>query len=359
VGALLTIETPLHRLRPEVNLRAPTPSLTIDLERPGRQLGHVRVPHSTNLAGWGGLWLGIASVASGDGPTVLVLGGNHGDEYEGQFACLELVRTVTEQDVQGRMIVIPCLSPEASRAGTRLWPSGANFNRSFPGSPDGQTHEQLADFLTRTLFPLCDVVIDLHSGGRSMVWAPMSHMHVVEDPDQRRAMFDGMLAWNSDFHLLYTDIAGTGLLPGEAERQGKVVITTEAGGGGFPTRATLDDANQGLGNVLRHVGVLRGEALTRADLGKPPATVLSATDPSQYVLVPESGFYETMVAPGQAVAAGQAVGRLHHPQRLDRQPEEVTSPSDGIVAACRAFPWVEQGACVAVVGIPVTPESFL
>jgi predicted deacylase len=319
----------------------------------------VRVPHSTNLAGWGGLWLGIASVASGDGPTVLVLGGNHGDEYEGQFACLELVRTVTEQDVQGRLIVIPCLSPEASRAGTRLWPSGANFNRSFPGSPDGQTHEQLADFLTRTLFPLCDVVIDLHSGGRSMVWAPMSHMHVVEDHDQRRAMFDGMLAWNSDFHLLYTDIAGTGLLPGEAERQGKIVITTEAGGGGFPTRATLDDANQGLVNVLRHVGVLRGEALTRADLGKPPATVLSATDPSQYVLVPESGFYETMVAPGQAVAAGQVLGRLHHPQRLDRQPEEVTSPSGGVVAASRAFPWVEQGACVAVVGIPVTPESFL
>jgi predicted deacylase len=290
---------------------------------------------------------------------VLVLGGNHGDEYEGQFATLDLVRRTTEDDVTGRLIVMPCLSPDASRAGTRLWPSGANFNRSFPGSPAGETHEQLADFLTRTLFPIADVVIDLHSGGRSMVWAPMSHMHVVDDPQQRRAMLEGMMAWNSDFHLLYTDIAGSGLLPGEAERQGKVVITTEAGGGGFPTRATLDAAYSGLANVLRHVGVLRGDVVTRADLGKQPAVVLSATDPSQYALAHETALYENAIAPGDTVAAGQPVGWLHHPDRLDRTPEAVLAPCDGVVAAVRAFPWVDQGTCVAVIGIPTDVDSIL
>ena len=49
-------------------------------------------------------------------------------------------------------------------------------------------------------------------------------------------MLDGMLAWNSDFHYLYIDVAGTGLLPVEAERQGKIVVTTELGGGGLVTR---------------------------------------------------------------------------------------------------------------------------
>lgn len=290
---------------------------------------------------------------------MLVLGGNHGDEYEGQFATLDLVRNVTADQVTGRLIVMPCLSPDASRAGTRLWPSGANFNRSFPGSPDGATHEQLADFLTRALFPECDVVIDLHSGGRSMVWAQMSHMHVVEDRDQRRAMLEGMMAFNSDYHLLYTDIAGSGLLPTEAERQGKIVITTEAGGGGFPTRATLDGAYAGLRNVLRHVGVLQGEVVNRADLGKDPAVILSATDASQYALAHESGFYETLVSPGETVVAGQPVGRLHHPERLDREPENVSAPCDGVIAACRAFPWVEQGTCVAVVGIPTDADDIL
>ena len=67
-----------------------------------------------------------------------MLGGNHGDEYEGQVAGLKLLRGLRPESVSGRVIVVPCLSPEASRAGTRLWPSGANFNRSFPGRPTGR-----------------------------------------------------------------------------------------------------------------------------------------------------------------------------------------------------------------------------
>ena len=344
---------------PEVIIKAPTPTLTIDLDKQGHQLGYIRVPRSANLAGWGGLWIGAASISNGDGPTVLVLGGNHGDEYEGQFATLDLIRNVSADEVNGRLIVVPCLSPEASRAGTRLWPSGANFNRSFPGSPDGDIHEQLADFLTRGLFPECDYVLDLHSGGRSMVWSQMSHMHVVDDREQRRAMLEGMLAFNSDYHLLYTDIAGSGLLPGEAERQGKIVITTEAGGGGFPTRATLDGAYAGLRNVLRHIGVLQGDTVTRSELGKDPAVILSATDSSQYALAPEAGFYETLIAPGDSVVSDQPIGLLHHPDRLDRAADVVTASCDGVVAACRAFPWVEQGTCVGVVGIPTTTDDIL
>lgn len=319
----------------------------------------MRVPRSANLAGWGGLWLGISTIVADDGPTVLVFGGNHGDEYEGQFATLDLIRRVTEDEVTGRLIIMPCLSPEASRDGTRLWPSGANFNRSFPGSPDGDTPSQLADFITRTLIPEADVVIDLHSGGRSMVWAQMSHMHVVDDAQQRKAMLEGMMAFNSDFHLLYTDIAGSGLLPSEAEQQGKTVITTEAGGGGYPTRDTLQGAYAGLRNVLRHVGVMRGEVVTRTDLGKEPAVMLSAVDASQYALAHDSGLYETLVAPGETVSAGQPVGRLHHQERLDWDPEDVVAPCSGVIAACRAFPWVEQGTCVAVVGKPVEPDSIL
>ena len=72
----------------------------------------------------------------------------------------------------------------------------------------------------------------MHSGGRSAWFIPCSHMHVVDDPVQRKAMLEGMEAWNSDWHFLYIDVNGTGLLPVEAENQGKVVITTELGGGG-------------------------------------------------------------------------------------------------------------------------------
>src|SRR6188472_3468407 len=136
-------------------------SCTIDLTGNGKQVGMLKVPRSSNTAGWSNLWIPIVSVANGDGPTVLVIGGVHGDEPEGQIAALNLARTLQPEQVTGRVIVIPCASPEASRAYTRLWPSGANLNRSFPGSPTGPADEQLAHFMSTELLPRSDVVVDI------------------------------------------------------------------------------------------------------------------------------------------------------------------------------------------------------
>src|SRR5215510_7711389 len=273
---------------------------SIDLAAQGKRIGRLAFPKITNTAGWASTFVHIGCIANGDGPTVLVLAGNHGDEYEGQVAALRLIRELEPHQVTGRVIVIPVLSGEASKAGTRLWPSGANFNRSFPGTTDGPPNEQLADFLTRFLFPASDVVIDIHSGGRTAWFLPCSHMHVVEDREQRRAMLAGMKAWNSDHHFLYIDVNGTGLLPVEAENQGKIVITTELGGGG---RA----------NVLRHVGVLEGEVQTRESLGKRPAVIIDGRDPANYVIVDEAGLWEGLIEPGATVREGDAVGRRRFP----------------------------------------------
>ena len=93
-------------------------SCTIDLTADGKQVGMLRVPRSSNLAGWSNLWIPIVSVANGSGPTALVIGGVHGDEPEGQVAALNLARELQPEQVTGRLIVIPCASPEASRAYT-------------------------------------------------------------------------------------------------------------------------------------------------------------------------------------------------------------------------------------------------
>jgi predicted deacylase len=327
----------------------PSPiACSIDLDARGRHAGTLRIPRSSNTAGWAGTYVPIVSVANGEGTTALVIGGSHGDEYEGQVAALNLARELRPEQVSGRVIMLPCLSVEASKAGTRLWPSGANMNRSFPGSPDGPANEQLADFLTRELFPRADVVIDMHSGGRSTLFLVCSHMHVVDDPAQRRAMLEGMLAWNTDWHYLYIDVAGSGLLPVEAERQGKTVVTTELGGGGHVTASTHRIARDGLANVLRWAGILEGEIASRDD-----AVILDGRDPRNYVFAPESGLFETLVDPGDAVSAGQPVGRIHFLERPGRAPEEIEAPLDGVVAGVRAIATTAQGDNVVVLGQPV------
>jgi N2-acetyl-L-2,4-diaminobutanoate deacetylase len=319
---------------------------TLDVDRPGKQIGQLRLPRSSNTSGWSNLCVPIGCVANGPGPTALVVGGVHGDEPEGQVAALNLLREVRPEDVTGRLIVAPCLSVEASKAYTRLWPSGANLNRSFPGSPTGPLDEQLADYLTRSLFPLADLVVDIHSGGRTGLCLPWAEMHWVDDADQRAAMVDGMLAWNTDWCVVYIDIAGSGLLVGEAERQGKVVVSTELGGGGHVTASIHRLARSGLENVLRRFGVLAGEPAPR----RSAARILMATELDDYLLAPESGLFETLVDLGEHVEVGQPVGRIHSLERPDRAPETIRADTSGIVCVVRAIATTQQGDNVVVVG---------
>ena len=284
---------------------------TLDFERPGKQQGFLQVPYSHNLGGWANVMVPITVVARGNGPTVLVLGGNHGDEYQGQIAVMNLARELTPAMVKGRLILIPALNLPAARAATRLSPvDGMNMNRAFPGQPEGAVTSQIAHYLTTVLFPLSDVVIDIHSGGRSMEFVPCATMHLVADRAQRARMFKAMLAWNTDFAFLYADIAGTGLLPVEAENQGKLVVTTEMGGGEAVPAGVHRLTQSGLRNVLIHVGALKGRERTRASLGKPPAILTQALEREDYLLAPESGIFEIS-------HRSRCSGEARRPRRVD------------------------------------------
>ncbi len=331
---------------------------SVDFQKPGKQQGCMQVPYSHNLGGWANVMIPITTVANGRGPTVLILGGNHGDEYQGQIAAMKLARELTPDMVTGRIILIPSLNFPAARAATRLSPlDGMNMNRAFPGNPEGSVTSQIAHFLTTVLFPLSDVVIDIHSGGRSMEFVPCSHMHLVSDLEQRRKMLAAMLAWNTDFCFLYADIAGSGLLPVEAENQGKLVVTTELGGGECIPASVHRIAQSGMRNVLIHVGALRGEEQTRASLGKAPTVLTQALNREDYLLAPESGVFEVCVELGEHVQKGDTVGHIHHLERPDRQPDTIVAQSNGYLVTMRAPCLTQQGDCVAVIAKQVSLDE--
>jgi len=154
-------------------------------------------------------------------------------------------------------------------------------------------------------------------------------------------------------------VNGTGLLPVEAEGQGKLVITTELGGGGRVPAPVHRLAWSGLTNVLRHVGVVDGEVETRSTLGLPPAVILDGRNPANIVLSPEDGLFEALLEPGDPVAAGQPVGRLWFIDRPDRSPIEIEAPLDGFVAVTKAIPVTEQGDCVFVLGQQIDRAELL
>ena len=68
-------------------------------------------------------------------PTVLVIGGIHGDEGPGAQLAKEFVRylsTLPLQAIHGRIVVIPVANPDGFFAGTRVNARGIDINRNFP-----------------------------------------------------------------------------------------------------------------------------------------------------------------------------------------------------------------------------------
>ena len=67
-------------------------SSTVDFTRDGVQHGFLKLPHSRDDSAWGAVMIPITVVKHGDGPTALLTGGNHGDEYEGPVALSKLAQ---------------------------------------------------------------------------------------------------------------------------------------------------------------------------------------------------------------------------------------------------------------------------
>ena len=49
----------------------------------------------------------MAVIRNGEGPSILLMAGNHGDEYEGQDTLARLIHDLEGSDIRGRVIVMP------------------------------------------------------------------------------------------------------------------------------------------------------------------------------------------------------------------------------------------------------------
>ena len=161
---------------------------TIPLDAEGVHHGFLRLPHSSNASAWGAVMIPITVIRSGDGPTALLTGANHGDEYEGPIALQALAHELQPAQITGRVIILPFMNYPAFRAASRVSPiDGVNLNRAFPGDPRGTVTQKIADYFQRVLVPMADFVLDFHSGGKTLDFVPFACGHELDDPAQQSA----------------------------------------------------------------------------------------------------------------------------------------------------------------------------
>ena len=306
--------------------------ISIDLEAEGKQFGHLSVPHSRNESGWGSLHLPVVSIRNGEGPTVVLTGGNHGDEYEGPIALLKLVRTLAPSQVSGRVTVIPALNYAAVMDGARVSPiDGVNMNRAFPGRRDGSVTQMIAHFVQHRILPACDALFDIHSGGKTMMFSPFACYHRLRDEALTRRARDAVAAMAAPISLELIELDPEGMLDTAVEEMGKLFVGTELGGGGTTTTATVAIAETAVRNLLAHLGVIDEEPVSRADRGLPPSREMHMPDPGCYLIADDAGLYEALVDLDADVREGDPVGQIHFPERPEREPVVYRAGTSGTV----------------------------
>lgn len=319
-------------------------SSTVDFTRDGVQHGFLKLPHSRDDSAWGAVMIPITVIKHGDGPTALLTGGNHGDEYEGPVALSKLAQQLRADEVSGRVIIVPFMNTPAFHAGTRTSPiDQGNLNRSFPGKPDGTVTQKIADYFRRTLLPLADVVLDIHSGGRTLDFLPFAACHVLPDKAQQARCEAGMRAFAAPYAMRMLELDAQAMYDTAAEAQGKVFVTTELGGGGTATARSVALAERGVRNLLVHAGILEGEVTPGASI------MLDMPDGDCFIASEHDGLLEMCRDLGEQVRQGDVIARIHDIRRTGSAPVEYRARRDGLLAA-RHFPGLVQcGDTLAVI----------
>jgi N-alpha-acetyl-L-2,4-diaminobutyrate deacetylase len=321
-------------------------SATIDFERDGVQHGFLKLPYSHDLSAWGSIMIPITQVKNGQGPTALLTGGNHGDEYEGPIALYKLAQDLTADQVTGRVIMVPAMNYPAFRAARRTSPIDAgNMNRVFPGRPDGTITERIADYFQRVLLPKADYVVDIHSGGKTLDFVPFAAAHILEDKKQQAACVAAMEAFGAPYSVMLLEIDSAGMYDTAAEEMGKVFLSTELGGGGSATAETVAIADSGLRNLLRHAGILAGEVERRS------SRKLDMPDDKCFVFSESSGLLEMTVDLGARVREGEPVARVYNMERTGQAPDEYCARRDGMLVGRHFAGLVQMGDAIAVIGV--------
>ncbi len=330
-------------------------TLDIDWDRQGRQASYIHVPSSTNASAWQNLRVPVFVIRNGTGPTTLLLGGSHGDEYEGPVALSKFAHSVDLDEVRGTLIVIPAINLPAVMAGARLSPlDGLNLNREFPGKAHGSVTQRIAHFISTELVPRADNVFDIHSGGRSLRFQLCTFIHEQPEPERTRSFLEAAEAFGAPLTVVIREPHADVMLDDVVEKSGKLMLSSELGGSGIITPETTRLSYDGLLRVLRHLGHLPSSGDGAAAEVRPSRRV-SVPGADYYVHADDSALFEPVLDLGAPVERGTVIGHLHYVDRVERAPTPVLSPRSGLLLCVHGQGLVHRNDTLVVIAVDYAP----
>ncbi len=271
------------------------------------------------------------------GPTLLVLGAVHGDEYEGVETISEVFRRVVPDALRGALLMVPICNVPAYESVLRNSPiDGLNLARVFPGDPNGTITQRIAHWITQKLIKPADFVIDLHSGGVTAEIPSLIGFTHSDDELGRRSRA-GALAFGASVIWEHPPPMPPGRTLSAATDLGVPAIYTEAGGGGYAHPSDVDCFTTGVINLMKHLNMLDGQPQTQ------PITHHLSGDGNldSVISTPVAGYFRSDVTLLDEVSPGQRLGTVRNP--FGEVVAEITTESAGVVIMLRRIHRVHVG----------------
>jgi predicted deacylase len=328
---------------------------TLDFERDGKHFGSLELGFSDNRHAFACIPVPVVCIKNGEGSTLLLSAGNHGDEYEGQVILRRLLHELSASDISGRVILLPALNYPAMLENARVSPlDQGNMNRSFPGIEGGPPTAAIAHYVSSSLLPLADAGIDLHSGGATACYLPSAFLCTADDASMTQRNLELIDAFNAPVTLVVDGRgSATGFDP-VANRAGVPFISTELCGGANVDVEATAIGWRGVRNVMRHLGILDGEV----EAGE-PTRFLNGIDGSGYLSAPFSGIFEPCRQLGDEVVAGDIAGRLYSAEEVEREPLELNFDRSGLIMVRRNGARVTRGSHLFMVASETGRDDVL
>jgi uncharacterized protein len=183
------------------------------------------------------------------GPSVLIMGGVHGNEING----IEIVRRIVVDKTifsitAGTLIVIPLLNVYGFINFSRDVAEGKDLNRSFPGHLNGSLASRVARIITKKILPHVDLAIDLHTGGEARYNYPQMRY-------TKQDLMAAELAKASGLKYLIESAAISNSFRKSAKDMNVPAVVFESGESIRLDKTSLDQGSLAIKNILNQLGM--------------------------------------------------------------------------------------------------------
>ncbi len=272
------------------------------------------------------------------GPTVLIMGGVHGDEINGvEIVRKAIVGKIFENLKAGTVIAVPLLNVYGFINFSRDASEGKDVNRSFPGNKNGSLASRVANAVTKTILPVVDFGLDFHTGGSSRYNFPQIRYTTGDTRAEEIAR-----AFAAPYLIRKSNTSNT--LRKQAHSMNKPIVVFEGGESLRFDGFSIERALFGMKRVLQKEGMLEGEV-------PEPMSKSITFNKTTWVRASRSGIFEWMQESGCKVSVGEKLGMIRDP--YGESEVAVKATRAGYIIGHNNAPVVSQGDALFHIGYEV------